>query len=207
MKYRTMVALSLLCVRQVGAQQTFTLKNPSFEQNAAGAGQIPMGWLNLGSSAETPPDIQPGSFEVTLKPQHGDTYLGLVVRDNNSWEGVGQRLDGFLKKDSTYTFSVWLARSPLYSSTSRLTQKLVNYSAPTVLKIWGVNSKTNQEELLAESDVVSHSKWMLYSFTLKPSSADFDEIDLMAYYGSESEKKNGNLLIDHCSDIVLIPSD
>lgn len=42
---------------------------------------------------------------------------------------------------------------------------------------------------------------MLYTFTLKPTVSDFDEIDLMAYYAPGSEKKNGNLLIDNCSAI------
>ncbi len=195
--------LSLILGAETTAQQTILLKNPSFEAEAS-AGSTPTGWINLGANNESPPDIQPGSFDVTLKPQHGETYVGMVVRDNNTWEGIGQRLSGGLMKDSAYTFSIWLARSPLYVSFSRMTGEVVSYAAPTTLKIWGVNSKTNQEELLAESEAIDQSKWLQYNFTLNPTVADFDEIDLMAYYAKGAEKKNGNLLMDNCSSIQQV---
>lgn len=193
----------MLCLRGA-AQEAFVLKNPSFEKDEPAPGIVPEDWLDMGAPGETPPDIQPGMFEVNLPAQHGKVYLGLATRDNNTWEGVGQRLDGFLQKDSSYTFSLYLARSNSFISMSRATQKEATYNAPTILKIWGVNSVTQQEELLAVSAPVSHSQWTLYSFTLKPTVADFDEIDLMAYYAPGFEQKNGNLLIDNCSSIVKI---
>jgi hypothetical protein len=199
--------LSLSFFQKAIAQDSLILKNPSFEDDKPAAGIVPNGWLNMGAPGETPPDVQPGMFEVNLKAQDGKRYLGLVVRDNNTWEGVGQRLDGFLKKDSTYTFSVWLAKSNALWSMSRATGREANYNSPTILKIWGVNSETQQEELLAESIPIGHSEWTLYTFTLKPTVADFDEIDLMAYYASGHEQKNGNLLIDNCSAIVQVAAE
>lgn len=197
------ILFSLVFNLKITAQQTITLKNPSFEDEAS-SGTVPTGWINLGSSNESPSDIQPGSFDVTLKAKHGDTYVGMVVRDNNTWEGIGQKLPGLLMKDSAYTFSIWLARAPLYVSLSRVTGQITSYTAPTTLKIWGVNTKTNQEELLAESEPIDHSKWLQYNFTLNPTVADFDELDLMAYYAKGSEKKNGNLLMDNCSSIQQV---
>jgi hypothetical protein len=88
-----------------------------------------------------------------------------------------------------------------------VTQQEATYNAPTILKIWGVNSQTQEEELLAESEAVSHSVWTKYTFILKPAVADFDEIDLMAYYAKGFEQKNGNLLIDNCSPITKITSE
>jgi len=189
---------------KMAAQNVFALKNPSFEDDLPAAGIVPNEWLNMGAPTETPPDIQPGSFSVTLKAQHGKRYLGLAVRDNNTWEGVGQRLEGYLQKDSAYTFSIWLARSNAFVSVSRATGQEVTYNSPTILKIWGVNSQTQEEELLAESTPVGHSQWTQYTFTLKPTVADFDEIDLMAYYAPGFEQKNGNLLIDNCSAIEKV---
>lgn len=183
-------------------QEVFTLKNPSFEKDEPAAGMGATDWINMGAPNETPPDIQPGMFEVNLEAQDGNVYLGLVTRDNNTWEGVGQQLDGYLQKDSSYTFSLYLARSNSFISTSKVTLKEATYNAPTILKIWGVNSQTQQDELLAESEPVSHSQWTRYTFTLKPTVADFDEIDLMAYYAPGFEQKNGNLLIDNCSAIT-----
>ncbi|HRI59485.1 MAG TPA: hypothetical protein PK228_07170 [Saprospiraceae bacterium] len=194
--------LYLLGIFQSFGQEVFTLKNPSFEKDEPAAGVIPEGWLNMGAPNETPPDIQPGMFEVNLKAQDGKVYLGLVTRDNNTWEGVGQLLDGYLQKDSSYMFSLYLARSNSFISMSKATLQEATYNAPTILKIWGVNSQTGQDELLAESEPVSHSQWTNYTFTLKPTVADFDEIDLMAYYAPGFEQKNGNLLIDNCSAII-----
>lgn len=204
MKHFAFIVAYLFVFQTTEAQSTFPLQNPSFEQNKPDAGQTPSGWLNLGANSESPPDIQPGCFDVSMKAQDGKTYVGMVVRDNNSWEGIGQRLSGWLQKDSAYTFSVWLAHAPAYWSASRVTGQPANFNAPTVLKIWGVNSLSNQEELLAESEAISHSQWMLYTFDLKPSVANFDEIDLMAYYAPGHEKKNGNLLIDNCSAIEKV---
>jgi hypothetical protein len=199
--------VSLLFFGKIIGQESFTLKNPSFEDDKPATGVVPSGWLNMGAPEESPPDIQPGQFGVTLKPQDGKRYLGLVVRDNNTWEGVGQQLDGFLKKDSTYSFSIWLARANNLISTSKLTGQETQFNDPTILKIWGLNSETRQEELLAESVPVSHSQWTLYTFTLKPTVADFDEIDLMAYYAQGYEQKNGNLLIDNCSAIAKVAAE
>ena len=197
------ILLIFLCLRGYG-QDVFTLQNPSFEDDDRECCTVPKGWMDMGAGKESPPDIQPGSFNVVRPAQDGKQYLGLVVRDNNTWEGVGQKLDGSLKKDSSYRFSVYLGRSNAYQSMSRVTGKEANFNAPTILKIWGVNSETREEELLAESSAVSHSLWTLFTFTLNPTVADFDEIDLMAYYAPGFEQKNGNLLIDNCSVIEKI---
>ncbi len=201
---KSLVWLFLLTWTMSRAQDVFELINPSFEINDPEVGLPPSGWEDLGLKGETPPDRQPGRFDVSLPAQDGELYVGMVVRENNSWEGLGQRLRGFLKKDSAYTFSVYLTRSQRYMSATRTSTAMINFNAPTILKIWGYNTATQQEELLAESSAISHSEWVKYSFILKPALADFDELDLMAYYAPGFEKKNGNLLMDNCSAIVKI---
>ena len=193
-----------IMAQQVIGQKIIMLDNPSFEQQERGAGIVPAGWMDLGDVAQTPPDIQPGFFGVAFPPQEGNSYLGLSVRENNTWEGVGQILDHFLQKDSSYLFSVWLTRSNTFRSATGYKKEPENFSATTVLKVWGYNTRTKQEELLAESQPVGHSKWVRYEFVLKPTLADYDELDLMAYYAPGHEKKNGNLLIDNCSAIVKV---
>jgi hypothetical protein len=188
----------------LGAQGALRLQNPSFELDPPSAGLTPTGWRNLGGWEESPPDVQPGNFGVKMAASEGKYYVGLVVRDNDTWEGIGQRLEGYLKKDSAYAFSLDLARSPVYLSVSRRTQVEMNYKFATVLKIWGFNSSTGAEELLAESTPVSPSVWMRYRFELRPQTADFDEIHLVAYYAPGKEGMSGNLLLDNCSDIVRL---
>lgn len=196
--------LCFLTLTGLWGQNSIVLKNSSFEHDRPACCKVPTDWINLGESSHTPPDIQPGSFGVDMDAQDGRTYLGLVVRASNTWEGVGQKLYDNLQKDSSYTFSLWMSRSNSYKSPTPLNQELVSFNAPTVLKIWGYNSQTKQEELLAESLPVSHSKWVKYEFVLHPTVADFNELDLMAYYAPGFEKQNGNLLIDNCSAIAPI---
>lgn len=202
MKIQFIFFISGLWTSSLVAQQEILLQNPSFEQDFPQAGVTPTGWINMGPETESPPDIQPGAFEVRMKAQAGKQYVGLVVRDNGTWEGIGQKLKEPLQKDSTYQFSLWLARAPLMMSLSRQTQKPANYNAPTILRIWGVNSKTGQTEMLGETEPVSPSVWMLYTFELKPQVDDFYEIELMAWYAPGHKKENGNLLIDNCSPIT-----
>ena len=205
MNIQSLVVFSLVCLPFGGGlwgQKQVELKNPSFESPEPGAGIVPLGWINIGASDQSQPDIQPGFFNVSIPAQDGGNYLGLVVRENNTWEGVGQRLSGFLHKDSIYSFSLWLTRSNSYQSAVQGGSEIRNFNNPTILKIWGYNTKTAQEELLAESQPVGHSKWVRYDFVLSPSLTDFDELDLMAYFAPGFERMNGNLLIDNCSPIV-----
>lgn len=206
MDAKNMLIFCLACFPLAGisGQESIELENPSFEEDEASASMVPSGWINLGAEDQSPPDIQPGFWRVNIPAQDGRTYLGLVVRENNTWEGVGQYLFEFLKKDTAYSFSLWLTRSTGYRSPTNLSNQLVSFNAATILKIWGHNTKTNQEELLAESQPVGHSKWVRYEFILKPTLCDYDELDLMAYYAPGAEKMNGNLLIDNCSTIVMI---
>lgn len=184
------------------AQTSLHLKNPSFEWDDLGAGKVPRGWMNAGMEQESPPDIQPCCFQVWMGAIDGKQFLGLVTRDNNTWEGVSQLLDGWLMKDSAYVFTVSLACSDRYISLSKMTNEEANYNHPTVLKIWGYNTVTKQEELLALSTPVDHKAWQAYTFVLQPKYAAYNQIDLMAYYASAFEKTNGNLLVDNCSDLV-----
>ncbi len=184
---------------------TILLVNPSFEEDEPLPAQIPYGWIDLGLKTESPPDLQPGNFEVNLPAQDGKQYVGLVVRENNTWEGIGQRLGSYLKKDSAYSFSVYLTRSQKYMSSTRMSKEVINLNAPTILKIWGYNTTTQKEELLGETTAISHSEWVKYSFTLQPKAGDYDELDLLAYYAPGFENKNGNLLIDNCSPIIKVP--
>ena len=58
----------------------------------------PQGWQNCGFMTETPTDIQPvlppgeALFKVTKKSYDGNTYLGMVVRKNETNERISQKL-------------------------------------------------------------------------------------------------------------------
>jgi hypothetical protein len=193
-----LLALTLLGTN-LTAQRAISISNPSFE-GVPGPNAAPDGWTDCGNPKESPPDIQPGAFDVVLPAFDGKTYLGLVTRDNDTWEAVGQQLPEPLRTGHFYTLKIALARSPKYLSPSRLTLEKVNFIAPVVLRIWGGTQSCNKGELLAESSPISDSDWKEHSFDLSPAQKDWDYLILEAYYKTPVNfPYNGNLLLDRIS--------
>ncbi len=179
------------------------LENPSFEDYPQ-PGSAPKGWYDCGFDNETPPDILPTVQFIVLKPaKDGATYLGMVTRDNKTWEAVGQKLKYPLLPISCYEFTVYLATSPVYASHSRLTGKAINYVEPTKLMVYGGTRFCQQGELLIETPQVLSQDWVKYHFVIQPKK-QIDHIMLMAYYATE-KSTNGNILIDDLSNITPCP--
>jgi len=188
--------------------QKITLNNPSFEDFPR-QGQVPRGWYDCSFESETPPDIHPSlaaaQFEVTKEANDGNTYIGMVVRDNETWEMISQRLKIPLQKGQCYDFSIDIARSILYQSQSRVTEEPANYATPCKLRIWGGNSYCGRVELLAESKEVINTRWLRQSFRFEPT-ANYYYINLEVYYKTPVLfPYNGNILLDNASDIVPVP--
>lgn len=198
-----LVVVVLVPVLCWGQADKVRLANPSFE-DTPGPSKVPPGWLNTGFNDESPPDVQPSPFGCITKPLHGNTYLGLVTRDNNTWESVGQKLSAPLKADTLYSFSVCLAVSLKYDSYSRKFGEHARYDGPVRLRIWGINSAGAKKVLLAESPVITNTEWLCYQFEIKPPGTDLDILLLEAFYGRHENPTNGNLLLDNCSALVPI---
>ena len=181
---------------------TIKLDNPSFEDYPQAA-HVPQGWADCGFPNETPPDVQPnGTFKVSKTASHGSTYIGMVVRDVNTWEAMGQRLKTPLLKGVNYTFSLDLSRSELYESQSQATKKTVNYITPVTIRIWGGSGYCAKNELLDETEPVSSSTWKKYSFKFNPKMTH-THIMIEAFYKVPTLfPYNGNILVDNASDIV-----
>lgn len=194
------------------------LVNPSFEDIPQHS-KVPKGWMNFGVTDESPPDTHPsGEFGVTISAFDGATYLGLVTRDNGTWEAVQQRLSQPLKANQDYVFQLRLAKSESYFSLSRFSGSPfveANYITPVILRIWGSNMPLKKEELLAESQGINHTDWQLYQFLLSPQK-DYSFIALEAFYDKTIVNQqavpplpkgnytlmNGNLLVDNASPII-----
>ncbi len=180
------------------------LANPSFEDEPAVA-RAPRGWENCGFEEESPPDVQPnGEFGVTQAAAHGNTYLGMVVRDNDSWECAGQPLPRPLQADTCYRLTLQACRSETYNSLSRVKNQPANYNTPAVIRIWGgyVDKEKEGFELLAETEPIAHADWKEYVLAFT-STAPYDYLYLEAYYDQgRPHPYNGNVLVDELSDIV-----
>ncbi|MEY3322662.1 MAG: hypothetical protein RLZZ417_2245 [Bacteroidota bacterium] len=185
------------------SSEVIQLINPSFEDMPRHS-KAPRAWSDCGFKGESAPDIQPsGIFSVTKPAADGNTYLGLVVRDNDTWESVGQELSRPLEKGKCYSFSIALCRSELYVSISRLSDQTANYTTPAKLRIYGGNGYCEKKELLAESPMIANTRWQDYNFKLEPTK-NYSFLILEAYYKTPTLiPYNGNLLVDNFSEIKV----
>ncbi len=186
----TKFSLSFICFFffSIGLIAQITLENPSFEGDAQDA-TVPIGWHPCAKG--TTPDILPGFWGVYTEPSEGETFLGLISREDGSFESIGQQLSQPLEK-ACYTFSIDLAYSRSYSG----------YNMPLQLKIWGGKTKCAKSQLLVETEFIEHDDWKTYdlSFIVKKKNINYIIFEAQPAPGVFFAYK-GNILIDNCSVI------
>lgn len=215
MRIGLLLLVSLFLSTEIFGQEIIPLKNPSFEDNPRAGNpndRIPIkSWSDCGAKNfpyESPPDIHPDdAWKVDKDASDGKTYLGMVVRDNDSHESVSQRLEATLVGGNCYSFSIDLARSSSYISRSQKTKQEANYTQPAVLRIWGGAGTCNTAELLAESETVKNYDWKTFTFEFEPEQS-YRYIVLEAFYKTPTFwSYNGHVLVDNASTIKRIPCD
>ncbi len=189
------------------------LRNPSFEDFAragSSTSRPPRGWYDCGKPGETAPDIHGSDtdfFQVKVKASHGNTFLGMVARDNETWEGICQRLPRPLEAGKAYTFGIDLARGATYISPGRTTGVETNYTKPIKIRIWGGNSYCEGAELLDESALIKHSEWRQYQFRFEPK-RNHKYLLLEVFWQTPAlVPSNGNVLVDNATPIYVVPVD
>lgn len=166
------------------------LDNASFEGPAEDA-TMPTGWHSCKDG--TTPDIMPGPWGVTKEAYEGETYLGLITREDGTWESIEQRLSSPMKYGSCYTFSLWLAH----------TQKYAGYNLPLKLRIWGSAEKCDRSQLLAETKFIKHQDWRKYEFEFYPKNT-INYIVIEAHFADGVYiSYKGNILLDDLSEISI----
>lgn len=218
------ILLTISYNQVVGQDAVITLSNPSFEDTPrAGTNKFIgiKGWVDCGTREfnESPPDIHTENpndpiFGVTKAAKDGKTYLGMVTRENESWESVSQKLSAPLETGKCYTFSIDLARSETYFSmmqdvtyASDDTQPIQTTppSKPAVLRIWGGINYCPRNQLLAESKPVTNTDWETYTFEFTPN-INTKAISLEAFYKTPVlDPYFGHILLDNASEIKQIP--
>lgn len=205
-KLKTLIMLCFMCAGTLLYSQNgvIQLRNPSFEDNPRHS-QTPREWNNCGFDGESEPDIQPnGEFGVNKPAKHGKTYLGMVVRDNATWERAGQQLINPMKGGTCYSFTVYMAKSSAYTSRSRISDKVVSYNKDSKLRIYGGFSNCERKELLAESPLISNHDWAQFRFRIQPK-ANYTHIVFEVFYHTPNLfPYNGNILLDNASSLIPV---
>lgn len=180
--------------------QEIPFGNPSFELDTVN--QVLPAWYFLDIKGESPPDVQPCCFDVIKPAADGNTYLGMVARDNGTWEAIYQNLGIPLKAGNCYEFTVDLSQSFKYESVSRTNGKAASYNRPIRLLIWSSNKDGEHIEKLYSSPAINHADWRTYTIKIQ-ASADVQSINFEAFYNDDFPY-NGHLLLDHLSSIKQI---
>ena len=162
------------------------LTNPSLEGTPADA-TMPTGWF--AASEMTTPDILPGYWGVYTEPADGETYIGLITRQDNTYESIFQRTTERLEKGSCYEMALHLAYSAHYSG----------FNSPIKLRVWISNKKNKREQMVYESPIIDNEEWEEIKINFKPTK-NMKYIILEAFNDSNSPKK-GNILIDNIKDL------
>lgn len=191
----------------IGQVSIIKLKNPSFE-DLPRAGKAPLKWFDCGFPGETPPDVSPvNTFGVSRPAFDGSTYLGMVVRDTDTWERVSQKLSDKMIANQCYDFSIFLCRSPLYESRSQKTKLMTNYVQPVQLIVWGGDKHCAKREKLGETDIISNFEWEEFDFTFTPTKTHTYILFEAFYETPVLYPYNGNILLDNASDIFPVNCD
>ena len=202
------------------AQTVIHLGNPSFEGLAHAGGLIQTNhinsvnpfnpipeWTDCGFKTETPPDLHgpmTDFFGVRRLPQDGACFLGMVVRNNDTWERVSQKLSSPLEAGKCYSFRIYLSRDTLYKSATREESVLQSFTRPCVLRIHGGNGYCSAKEVLAETVPIENTEWRQYEFIFQPKQT-WQFIELEAFYKTPVPfPYNGNVLLDNASAIVEV---
>ncbi|MEO1516682.1 MAG: hypothetical protein AAFV95_16800 [Bacteroidota bacterium] len=169
-------------------------------------GRPPRGWYDCGPPQESTVDLHSSSntanpfFSVTHEAFQGKTYMGMIARDNDTWESISQKLRNGkepLLAGTTYKLTVALSRSEDYISPSRYNpQEVINHNQPILFRLWGGNSYCQKAEQLARTDLVEHTDWRVYSLVFRPTE-NLSFLTIEAFYKVPSLMPyNGNLLVD-----------
>lgn len=186
--------------------EKINLLNPSFELDETGVTAAPRHWHYLGSCEACTPVIEPGVQEKHKKAPDGKNFVALLAVDNGKTEIIGQQLEYPLERDSVYTFNLTASKARRYKAYPSDINHPVNFGTPVVLRIWGYNDGTDQQELLAQTVPIDHEFWYEYAFLLTPTKGRYDSLGIEAWFDNRRRRPyNGNVLLDKCSPIVRIP--
>lgn len=137
-------------------------------------------------------------WNVLTVPYDGESFVGLVTREDETWECIGQKLPSPLRKLRSYDLVLYLCQDPHFASITKSSHvEPMLFNSPAVVRIWGSNGVGNLDELLTESHPIMHEEWRKYNLFLQPQD-DYTYLVIEAFYPLDYHgPTNGHVLIDN----------
>ncbi|MCF8237190.1 MAG: hypothetical protein K9I85_03475 [Saprospiraceae bacterium] len=182
--------LAIWCVSLVAlfGQRKGLISNSGFEASFSTTFSMP-DWRPWGNGST--PDIQPGQWSVDLRPIQGNTYLGLINREDGTREAVLQHLQTPLEAGKCYYFTIALARDADYAG----------FGLPLSLQVKGLSDVNRKGIALARSPLIDHQTWRIYTLEFTSDLPITDLILEAAPGPGVLMHYRGNLLVDALSGI------
>lgn len=174
------LSLFLLLCSALSAQH---FVNNSFEGDPQEA-FVPVGWHKC--SPLTTPDILPGVWGVYEEAAEGNTFVGLITRNDGSFETIGQRMPIPLEPGQCYRFSLFAAHSETYAG----------FNDPIRFRIWGGEEKCRRSELIYESGTIDHSNWKQFIIEFTPEKK-INYLIIEAAFPEGRQDSRGNVIFDY----------
>jgi gliding motility-associated-like protein len=173
--------------------------NPSFEGPLA-TGVPPPSWKSCLDWST--PDTQPGTWEITLPPSNGNSYVSMVTRGLGGYandgfsEAIGTQLLLPLQPKHCYLLSIDVAYFPgtkWYGSFG----ELITYDTPSILNVWSSTDNCLKKQLLYSSKPIANTQWQTLNFPIT-SSETITHLLFQADY-DQGNIRYGNILLDNIS--------
>lgn len=187
--YKTLNLCFLVCIGFIPVFGQINVVNPSFEDEPSDA-TTPQGWHPCDDL--TTPDIFPGFWGVYNEPSNGNTYVGIITRENGTYEQFGQRLSIPMKKGECYRTMIDLAHSIIYAG----------YNQPIKLRIYLGSSKCEKDQLIFTSPLIKSMNWETHMIKFKPNE-NHEYIIFEAYFQDGEFSRKGNILIDNLRPFMM----
>lgn len=189
--FAALLCLNFSVLAQKDATNSIRLENAGFEGEPSDA-TVPAGWHPC--EENTTPDILPGPWGVYNEPSEGETFVGIITRQDGTFESFGQRTSAPLEKNECYRFQVDLAHSKTYTG----------YNRPLKLRIYAGQTKCDALQEIARTGFIEHTQFKTYKFSFTPET-ELNYIIIKAHYRDGTFSHMGNILIDNLSVIQRCP--
>lgn len=197
------VILTLLCVALLAIPLiSQDVLNGSFEGVAPGPNVQSPPWSTCDPGSASTPDIFPGTWwNVDLPASHGDSYLNLVVKENEVTENIFGQIYPPLQANNCYQISLDLAVTDQFIFDHW--GDTYYFTDPARLSLYLGNELCSIGTLVHEFNDIINTDWVTYSFIYTPSTEIYSiylEADFIGdtpYYG--------HILVDNIS--IETPTD
>ena len=185
--------------------RTSYIINPSFEMKPHAGGSRAsydyfLSWDNCNRMyAHSPFDVHAANtnyWEVRADPSDGNTFIGMVTREDGSTESISQKLLNPLQMDSCYMFTIDVMVTEKYKSHVSTRAFLQNFTNPVSLKIFLANTSCEKETLIYTSRPITSKDWETLEITFTADD-DFEYIIFAVDHLLSKEPKNGHVLLDN----------